>query len=904
MRRKEVFVSAVSRDFASYRDVAKQALLDIGAHPIEQHNFPTDYRELDEVLAARLDPCDAMIHIVGPSYGTEPPPSPGRPRRSYTQWEYYRAFEGPQKKPTYVFLARPDCPFDTKEPEDAEKQHLQNQHTDYVKQTGRIYYEFSTKEELRERIHRSDPLRALIAPRLARIQLRPLGDRFIGRRSILEALEAEIVASSRAPSQPIVIRGGGGIGKTALAVEIGWRLYEAGLFRFVILLNASTPETVDSELADLCLERVLEIPERSDSQQSKRRDGALAWLADMENGPQTLLILDGVDATDARDAVRPLLQKIPHCVVLLTSRHTEWGDKRVRELELFTPTEALEYLRSRLGTALGSTEHEAALRQIASVVDHLPVGLELVASYLRDTHQSPAEWLIEWSATTASTLEHHDADAVGYPVSLARVWEQSVARLTPLALGFLGVFASLAPRPAFLPLQGVRRQHNWPEARAAFSELSKASLVAWPAGDDAVSIHRLLQAILLHKMSSEERKESLELALVILSVTQPTPEYDDANWRLWAQLEPHLSTVIHHLREFPLDLDTRDVLSTYAAWLVYNARYDEATSVYRTTVAIAEHQGGPDAPKLASELVGLSSVLSARGRMSEAEATVRRAIRIFESTPDPHPHLCYGLDILARILADTNRLTEAIAVSEKAISASEKTFGDAHPRTIACVHNLASWLIADHRLQEAEPLLHRVLKGMTKQFGPDHPNVAATLNELGELARMGKRLADAEAYFRGAVTIVEASPLKEGPEMATYLNNLGLTLGAVDQSDRAPEAEALFARSIEIDARVFGPEHPKIANRMSNLAWLLSRTGRLEEAEPLARKAVEILLTFKSRNARDHSSWESTLKQYVSILMERGGDAELVQAAYRDLVKQVNDEHIRMLTNLKRPKEQ
>src|SRR5262245_49021178 len=253
MRRKEVFVSAVSRDFGSYRDVAKQALLDIGAHPIEQQNFPTDYGELDAVLAARLDPCDAMIHIIGPSYGMEPPPSSGRPRRSYTQWEYYRASEGPQPKPTYVFFARPDCPFDTREPEDAEKQHLQNQHAEYIRQTGRIYYEFSTKDELRELIHRSDPLRALIAPRLARIQLRPLGDRFIGRQSMLEALESEVAGGGRVLSQPIVIRGGGGIGKTALAVEIGWRLYEAGRFRFVMLLNASSPETLDSELAALCL---------------------------------------------------------------------------------------------------------------------------------------------------------------------------------------------------------------------------------------------------------------------------------------------------------------------------------------------------------------------------------------------------------------------------------------------------------------------------------------------------------------------------------------------------------------------------------------------------------------------------------------------------------------------------
>ena len=33
----------------------------------------------------------------------------------------------------------------------------------------------------------------------------------------------------------------GGVGKTALAVELGWRLFEARQFDFVLFLNASTP---------------------------------------------------------------------------------------------------------------------------------------------------------------------------------------------------------------------------------------------------------------------------------------------------------------------------------------------------------------------------------------------------------------------------------------------------------------------------------------------------------------------------------------------------------------------------------------------------------------------------------------------------------------------------------------
>jgi hypothetical protein len=89
--RKEVFISGTSADLGSYRQVAKEAVLTLGAHSIEENNFPTDYRELQALLARRLDPCDAVIHLVGFYYGGEPETLPDTPRRSWTQWEYYRA---------------------------------------------------------------------------------------------------------------------------------------------------------------------------------------------------------------------------------------------------------------------------------------------------------------------------------------------------------------------------------------------------------------------------------------------------------------------------------------------------------------------------------------------------------------------------------------------------------------------------------------------------------------------------------------------------------------------------------------------------------------------------------------------------------------------------------------------
>src|SRR4029077_20289502 len=408
--RKEVFISATSADLGSYRQVAKEAVLTLGAHPIEEKNFPTDYRELQALLARRLDPCDAIIHLVGFYYGGEPKAPPDTPRRSWTQWEYYRATHGERHKPVYRFLARENCHFDAQQTEDAEKQRLQREHREHLRTPGGpIYYEFSTHEELRVLILSIDELRELVRPRRARIPFLPMHEKFTGRRQFLKALQQDLTAGTAlVVAQPISVYADGGVGKTALAVELGWRLFESRQFDFVLFLNASTPETLDAELASLCASDALDLPEQTDKEQETRRAGAMRYLSTVENGRLTLLILDNADSDEARKAVRELLPKVATCAVLITSRFSgNLSGIRRHELALFDTKESREYLHTHLQAGLlAKVRGQAVLDAVAEEVDHLPLALELVVSYMHETNQSAAEWLEEWRKTPDPTIKH------------------------------------------------------------------------------------------------------------------------------------------------------------------------------------------------------------------------------------------------------------------------------------------------------------------------------------------------------------------------------------------------------------------------------------------------------------------------------------------------------------------
>jgi hypothetical protein len=82
-----VFISATSKDLGPVRELVEEALLTMDCMPIEEANFPPDYRSVREMIEEKIAGCEAVIQIVGIRYGTEPDPSTlpeAAARRSYT----------------------------------------------------------------------------------------------------------------------------------------------------------------------------------------------------------------------------------------------------------------------------------------------------------------------------------------------------------------------------------------------------------------------------------------------------------------------------------------------------------------------------------------------------------------------------------------------------------------------------------------------------------------------------------------------------------------------------------------------------------------------------------------------------------------------------------------------------
>jgi len=77
-----IFISAVSRELRSGRQLAANTLTFLGYQPIWQEIFGTETGDLRAMLRQQIDQCKGVLQIVGNCYGAEPPaPVPMRGQR-------------------------------------------------------------------------------------------------------------------------------------------------------------------------------------------------------------------------------------------------------------------------------------------------------------------------------------------------------------------------------------------------------------------------------------------------------------------------------------------------------------------------------------------------------------------------------------------------------------------------------------------------------------------------------------------------------------------------------------------------------------------------------------------------------------------------------------------------------
>jgi tetratricopeptide (TPR) repeat protein len=189
----------------------------------------------------------------------------------------------------------------------------------------------------------------------------------------------------------------------------------------------------------------------------------------------------------------------------------------------------------------------------------------------------------------------------------------------------------------------------------------------------AISVHRLVQAVVRDRLDEEGRKTWAEAAVRVVNAAFPYRLNEIKTWSPSSRLLPHALAAAERAEELRVSLKTCSrLLNQVGLYLQMRAELPAAKSVLGRALRVSVAVHGPDHSAVATAANNLGNVLRGEGDFSGARACFERALTIDEATYGPdHPTVAIYVNSLGSLLEDRGDLAGARAHLERALKISE-----------------------------------------------------------------------------------------------------------------------------------------------------------------------------------------------------------------------------------------
>ncbi|WP_143473153.1 tetratricopeptide repeat protein, partial [Limnothrix sp. PR1529] len=474
-------------------------------------------------------------------------------------------------------------------------------------------------------------------------------DRFVGREAELARLHGLLQTQTQVAIAGV--SGLGGVGKSELALQYA-REHLGDYPGGVVWLRAAA---ACGELVAFAQPRWFAQVDftQLDTPEKQAAFCQAHWPKTADDPPgRVLLILD--DVTDFAAQVQGFPVVGDRFRVLFTSRE-QWLNPESRlDLGLLKPTDALALLSNFVGESRIAAE-QATAEKLCEWLGYLPLGLELVGSYLSaDPELSLAKMQqrLEQKRLAAKALTQVPATTTaerGVAAAFELSWQvlsQEAQRLAVL----LGCFGAAPVLWAWV--QGCLPNDDEEELEAARAELVRLSLLE-RLGNGQYGLHPLIREFFAQK--STDRPDALVLkTAVVEELLKATESISDT---MTIDQVQALGNVIPHAQAVAEWTDWTELGSPLARlnsylFLLYHAQglFGLAETWAMRSLEIRERVLGADHPDTATSLNNLASLYSSQGRYEAAEPLYRRSLEIRERVLGAdHPHTALSLNNLAEL---------------------------------------------------------------------------------------------------------------------------------------------------------------------------------------------------------------------------------------------------------------
>jgi serine/threonine-protein kinase len=180
---------------------------------------------------------------------------------------------------------------------------------------------------------------------------------------------------------------------------------------------------------------------------------------------------------------------------------------------------------------------------------------------------------------------------------------------------------------------------------------------------------------------------------------------------------------------------------------------------------------------------------------------------------------------------------EAVKHMKEGLALRARALGPQHPETQAARSELAGAYLSTGAPAEARPLLEAALAGQREVLGRDSLDALATEGRMAELLLQEGAYLAAESLATEVLRRLGLNHPDAWREALLVQASLGK---ALNRQRKDSESEALLRKTLSLQKRRLGPNHPDTAATMAELVASLRRLQRFEDAVPLAEEALRI----------------------------------------------------------------
>ncbi len=620
-------------------------------------------------------------------------------------------------------------------------------------------------------------------------------------------------------------------------------------------IEAETGERITGRL--LRIAEILPLPERQETDQPRILAAVQRWLT---THSQWLLIWDNLEDPDLLQRWLPPARQ---GMILITTRGPTLGTLALgRELLPMEQEEGMLFLLYRAKVlepvatqeqmrqfAVRSPTESAAAGKLVTALGGLPLALDQAGAYIEETGCGLVDYVQRYEQHRAHLLSRRGTLEGYHPNSVATTFKlsmQRVEREQRAAADLLRVCAFLQAEaiPEELFVAGAAHLGPGLEALAAdpahldqaVAVLRRLSLVQRQAETHTLSMHWLVQAVLLDAMTEEKREQWTRRVTAALDAGFPEvlPATGYAAWKQCERLLPHALLCLHQEAA-----EESSVLASLAyktaQYLRERGRYGEAELLFQWALHIRERILGSDHPEVARTLHYLALLSWNQGKHTEAEPLYWRALQIREQAlGSHHADVARTLNNLALLFRSQGKYEQAEPLYQRALRIYERTLGPDHSEVARLLDNLAVLYAEQGKHAEAEAFYQHALRISERSLGPEHPQVAMSLNGLANLSREQGKDAEAELLYRRALSIREQH-LGQHPETAETLHDLALFY---QKQGKVWQALSLAEHALSIRSQSLGEAHPEtVATRTLSTQLVQKQACAAERASPFLHAA-------------------------------------------------------------------